>query len=266
MSLERFLGKVAIMTGATQGIGLSSALRVGKEGAKVIISSRKQANIDQAVDFLKKEGIEASGIVCHQNKKEDRRRLLEYAVDTYGGFDHVLVNAGANSSVDSLLTVTEEQFQRTFNTNVKSVFQFIQECFPFLKERGGGSIVANSSFSAYDPIMCVADTLRLYGISKVCLISVIQQVARDCFNNNIRVNCVTPGGVETPFLKGGVSNKMVDAYGSLSGVDMPNEPAGRYGQPDEIASVIAFLLSNDASYMAGQSVIASGGFICTRAM
>ncbi|KAJ8049026.1 Dehydrogenase/reductase SDR family member 4 [Holothuria leucospilota] len=167
MPLERFLGRVAILTGSTQGIGLATARRLGQEGCKVIISSRRQENVDKAVKHLTKEGIEACGITANQRIKEDRQKFLKLASEKYGGFDHVFISAGVSPHRGSLLTVTEEQFDRIFDTNLKSNFQFIQECVPYMEKRGGGSIVTNSTAGVYGVTAAVIGKVCKYCIVKL---------------------------------------------------------------------------------------------------
>ncbi|PIK54702.1 hypothetical protein BSL78_08397 [Apostichopus japonicus] len=150
MPIERFLGKVILMTGATQGIGLEAARRVGLEGGKLVISSRQDTNVKQAVTELRKEGIDVHGMTCHQGEREDRRKLLDFTVRKYGGIDAVFMSAGVSPHHGNILTVTEDLFDKTFDVNVKENFLFIQELVPFLEKRGGGSIVTNSTAVACD--------------------------------------------------------------------------------------------------------------------
>ncbi|XP_071823887.1 dehydrogenase/reductase SDR family member 4-like [Apostichopus japonicus] len=264
--VERFRGRVAILTGATQGIGLSSARRLGVEGCKVVVSSRSQENVDTAVKELKNEGIEVSGIVCDQGQKEDRSKLIKHAIDTYGGFDCLFISAGANNHNGNLLTATEKQFDHIFHMNVKSNFQLIQECVPVLAERGGGSILTNATAGTYDPLQSVTKNLLLYSLSKLCLMSMSQQMAPTCFNRKIRLNCVVPGPIKTPFLMGGLTDVQMKSYEKLAGMSFTDDLTGRFGEPEEVASIVAFLLSDDASYINGQCIVAAGGLPFTTFM
>lgn len=259
MPLGRFLGKVCILSGATDGIGLATARRLGLEGCKVVVSSRKYENVQNALDVLRDEGIEASGIPCHHGKKEDRKKLIDYTLERYGKFDHVFMNAGVNPHVGSVLTVTEEQFDKTFDMNVKANFQFIQECLPHLAERGGGSIVTNSTGAACDIGICtLGQDIRLYLISKITLSAITSHVSRECWKKNVRINSVMPGTIATKFLRGGMPEDLVLKH--LTILDLPyNEVTARVGTPEEIASVVAFLLSDEASYVTGECLSCTGG-------
>ncbi|PIK38287.1 Dehydrogenase/reductase SDR family member 4 [Apostichopus japonicus] len=104
MPIERFLGRVALLTGATQGIGLATARRLAQEGCKVVLSSRKQENVDEAIETLNKEGLQVSGLVGNQRVREDRKKLLEYTCEKYGGIDCVFMSAGVSPHQGSLLT------------------------------------------------------------------------------------------------------------------------------------------------------------------
>lgn len=259
MPLGRFTGKVCILSGATDGIGLATARRLGLEGCKVVVSSRKNENVQKALDVLQNEGIEASGIPCHHGKKENRKRLIDYTLERYGRLDHVFMSAGANPHVGSLLTVTEEQFSKVFDINVKANFQFIQDCVPHLAERGGGSVVTNSTGAACDPGICtIGQDVRLYLISKLTLSALTSHVSRECWRKNVRINTVMPGIIDTKFLRGGVSEDSV--FKHLTMLDLPyNEVTARLGTPEEIASVVAFLLTDYASYVNGECLSCTGG-------
>ncbi|XP_071835309.1 dehydrogenase/reductase SDR family member 4-like [Apostichopus japonicus] len=265
MPLERFAGKVAILTGSTSGIGLASAKRLGLEGCKVIVSSRKEVNVQAAVKTLKDEGIEVAGIASDQAVMADRKKLIKFALDKYGQLDCVFLSAGSSPHNGSLLDVTEKEFHNAFALNVKANFQFIQECLPAFDSKKGGSILTNATAAAYESVQIVTKNILLYCVSKLCLISVTQHVARDLFNRNIRINCVAPGLIKTPFLQGGLGSGHFKKYADITGIKLGVDAASRLGEPEEIASVAAFLLSSDASYINGQILIAGGGFPLLRA-
>ncbi|XP_071812153.1 dehydrogenase/reductase SDR family member 4-like [Apostichopus japonicus] len=266
MPIDRFVGRVALLTGATQGIGFATARRLAQEGCKVVLSSRKQENVDEAIETLNKEGLQVSGLVGNQRVKEDRKKLVEYTLEKYGGLDCVFMSAGVNPHNGNLITVTEEQFDRCFDTNLKANFNFIQEIVPIMEKRGGGTIVTNSTASAYGAVQSFgASNLLLYTISKMALISMVQHVARDCFDRNVRVNCVAPGAVDTNFLAGGTEDSNFSTYWNVAGIKR-GEPSSRLGHPNEIASVVAFLLSDDSSYVCGNCIIPSGGYHLNRSL
>lgn len=264
MALRRFSGKIAIISGGTKGIGLSTARRIGQEGCKVVISGRRKENVDQSVSILRQEGIDVSGVPCNQGIKEDRLQLIKHTVAKYGGFDCLFINAGVNAHVGNLLTATESQFDKIFDVNLKSNFMLIQESLPHFKERGGGSIVTNGTVAAFDGGLATAgkDTC-LYSVSKLALSSMTNHISRDCWNQNVRVNCIAPGPIATSFLDG---ISLEESFGRIFACFQmeKGELASRIGKPEEVASLVAFLLSDDASYISGQTVICSGGMTFAR--
>jgi dehydrogenase/reductase SDR family member 4 len=141
-------GKVCVVTASTDGIGYAIAKRLGLEGAKVVVSSRKQANVEKALKSLQSEGVKASnliGVACHVAKASDRQKLFDEAVKVFGGVDVLVSNAAVNPEVSSVLDTSEEVWDKIFDVNVKSSFLLAKEAKPLIAQRGGGSIVFISS-------------------------------------------------------------------------------------------------------------------------
>lgn len=196
MAARRLEGKICVVTASTDGIGLSIAKKLGFEGAKVVVSSRKQKNVDEAVQSLKSQGIkDVIGVSCHVAVAKDRQRLYDAAVNTYGGIDILVSNAAVNPAVGSVLDASEEVWDKIFDVNVKSSFLLAKEVKPYILKRGGGSIVFISSIGGYQPF----DLLGAYSVSKTALFGLTKAAALDCAKDNIRVNCVAPGVIETKF-------------------------------------------------------------------
>uniref|UniRef100_A0A1B0DH37 Dehydrogenase/reductase SDR family member 4 n=2 Tax=Phlebotomus papatasi TaxID=29031 RepID=A0A1B0DH37_PHLPP len=145
----RFVGKVAVLSASTNGIGLAIARRLGQEKAKVVVSSRKLGNVTRAVDILQKENIEAIGVQCHISNSEERAQLIEKAVDHFGGIDVLVVNAGVNPHIGRMLDCPEAAWDKSFDVNVKGAFLLTKEVIPLMKKRKGGNIVYISTISAY---------------------------------------------------------------------------------------------------------------------
>ncbi|GLG97225.1 Alcohol dehydrogenase [Gryllus bimaculatus] len=292
-------GKVAVVTASTDGIGLAIARRLAQDGASVVISSRKENNVQRAVKDLQSEGLTVSGIVCHVGKASDRQKLLECASSKYGGIDILVSNAAVNPTVGHVLECEESSWDKIFEINVKAAYMLSKEVLPFLRQRGGGSITYISSIAGFQPF----DVLGAYSVSKTALLGLTKAASQGLAEENIRVNCVAPGIVETRFAAA-VKNEYINEaqtnvhaiLDQLKGPDIDaakyingitNEPAsqqavsteelilheqesareaavskipmGRLAQPHEIAGIVSFLCSNDASYITGETIVVSGG-------
>lgn len=196
MALRRLEGKVCVVTASTDGIGLAIVKRLGLEGAKVVVSSRKQENVDEAVKFLKSQGIkDVLGVVCHVAKASDRNKLFEETVKKFGGIDHLVSNAAVNPAAGPVLETEEGVWDKIFEVNVKASFLLAKEVKPYIQKRGGGSIVFISSIGGYIP----NTVLGAYSVSKTTLFGLTKAAALECVKDNIRVNCVAPGVVKTRF-------------------------------------------------------------------
>jgi len=249
MSSGRLANKVAVVTASTEGIGYGIAKKLGKEGAKVVISSRKQENVDKAITSLKSENIEVMGTVCNVSKPEHRQEMIEKAVDTFGGIDILVSNAAANPVYGPILDTSPEAWDKIFDTNVKSSFFLSKEVIPHIESRGGGSIVFVTSIVGYVPM----EMLGPYSVSKTALLGLIKAMVPQCSQKNIRVNGLAPGIIDTNFSTALTSNPKAEKY-ILSQI-----PMKRLGTPDDTAGVVAFLVSDDAQYVTGETILATGG-------
>ncbi|XP_075225984.1 dehydrogenase/reductase 4 isoform X2 [Lycorma delicatula] len=241
-------GKVAVVTASTDGIGLAIAERLGADGASVMISSRKEKNVLEAVKKLQSQGYKVAGTVCHVSKASDREQMLKEAVNKFGGIDILVSNAAVNPAVGSVFDCPEDAWDKIFEVNVKAAFLLSKEVLPYIRKRGGGSIVYISSISGYQPI----NLLGAYSVSKTALFGLTKAGANALVTENIRVNCVAPGLIKTKF-SGALHETEVAREASLSLI-----PMKRFGEPKEIASVVSFLVSDDASYVTGETIVAAG--------
>lgn len=195
MALRRLEGKVCVVTASTDGIGLAIACRLGLEGAKVVVSSRQQSNVDEAVKYLKNKDIDVLGLVCHVANASHRKQLFEETIKKFGGVDILVSNAAVNPAKSALFKTSEEVWDKIFEVNVKAAFLLAKEAKPFMVKRGGGSIVFISSVGGYNPM----EFLGVYGASKAALFGLTKAAALDCAKDKIRVNCVAPGAIHTKF-------------------------------------------------------------------
>lgn len=243
---RRFEGKVAIVTASTQGIGFAIAQRIGLEGGSVVISSRRQKNVDEAVKKLKAQGIEVLGLVCHVSNAQQRKNLIDQTVEKYGKIDVVVSNAAANPSVDTILKTQEAALDKLWEINVKTSILLLKDASPHLKD--GSSIVFISSISAFQP----PAGLAMYGVTKTALLGLTKALASEMAPHT-RVNCIAPGFVPTHFAEYITSNeairKSLEEQTSLK----------RLGTTEDMAAATAFLASDDASYITGETIVVAGG-------
>ncbi|KAM4708784.1 dehydrogenase/reductase SDR family member 4-like [Discoglossus pictus] len=246
---KRLQGKVAIVTASTDGIGLSVAQRLAQDGARVLLSSRKQQNVDKAVQDLKEQGLDVEGTVCHVGNKADRERLVDTAVQKFGGIDILVSNAAVNPFAGNILDSTEEQWDKILDINIKAAFLLVKLVVPKMQERGGGSIVIVSSVAGFTPF----PSLGPYSVSKTALLGLTKALAPELTPLNIRVNCLAPGLIRTKFSSSLWKNKaMYEHLTTLLGIS-------RIGEPEDCASAVSFLCSPDASYITGETIVVSGG-------
>lgn len=250
-------GRVALVTGATKGIGLAIATRLGRAGAHVIICSRAQKNVDEAVATLRGAGVAVTGLAIHVGSSEARKKLLAAAVaaSPSGRLDILVSNVAVNPVFGPMLQVTTEQaWDKVFDVNVKSHFFLVKEALPHLNE--GGSVLIVSSYAGYTP----NPMLGAYSVSKTALISLTKTLAPELATRKIRINCVAPGVIKTKFSE--ALWKDDETKGAGGGSDSNNGlviPMQRYGEPDEVGALGCFLCSDDASYITGETVVVAGG-------
>uniref|UniRef100_A0A8C9QQ83 Dehydrogenase/reductase SDR family member 4 n=1 Tax=Spermophilus dauricus TaxID=99837 RepID=A0A8C9QQ83_SPEDA len=241
--------KVALVTASTEGIGLAIARRLAQDGAHVVISSRKQQNVDKAVNMLQGEGLSVTGTVCHVGKAEDRERLVAMAVKLHGGIDILVSNAAVNPFFGSLMDATEEVWDKVLDVNVKATALMTKAVVPEMEKRGSGSVVIVASIGAFTPF----PGLGPYNVSKTALLGLTKNLALELAPKNIRVNCLAPGLIRTNF-------------SSVLWKDKEREDRmkefmhiGRLGKPEDCAGIVSFLCSEDASYITGETVVVGGG-------
>ena len=245
--MSRLKDKVAVITGGNSGIGLATARRFIKEGAKVIITGRDLESLDNAVSDL---GYGVTGIRSDVTKLEDLDRLFTNVKEQFGRLDILFANAGI-APLLPIENVTEEHFDTLFNTNVRGLFFTVQKALPLLGE--GASIILNASVVAQSGL----PNTSIYSATKAAVRSLGRTLAAELSTRGIRVNVVSPGLIATPFWgKVGLSKEDVEAFGEQV---IQQTPLGRPGQPEEIAATAAFLASDDASYFTGADLVADGG-------
>jgi len=254
---QRLIGKVAIVTAATNGIGLAIAERLGHEGAKLAISSRKAGNVDKAVKYLVDSGLDTKNVcacVCHVGNAEDRQKLVQLAVERFGRIDILVNNAGINPSSGDILETSEEVWDKLFDVNLKAGFLLTKLVVPHMTS--GGNVIFNASITAYT----CSPIIAAYGVTKTAILGLTKALAGSLASKNIRVNCISPGIIKTNFSKalweGTEQLEQINNEMEQAGL---HPPLGRYGTPNECAGTVAFLCSDDASYITGESIVIGGG-------
>ncbi|XP_059860794.1 dehydrogenase/reductase SDR family member 4-like isoform X1 [Delphinus delphis] len=241
--------KVALVTASTDGIGFAIARRLAQDGAHVVVSSRKQKNVDRAVAMLHGEGLSVMGTVCHVGKGEDRERLVATAVNLHGGVDILVSNAAVMPFFGNLMDVTEEVWDKILDINVKATALITKAVVPEMEKRGGGSVVIVASVGAYRPF----PGLGPYNVSKTALLGLTKNLAVELAQSNIRVNCLAPGLIKTSF-----SRMLWDDQETLESLKATMQ-IKRIGKPEDCAGIVSFLCSEDASYITGETVVVAGG-------
>lgn len=250
LTATKFLtDRVAVVSASTKGIGFAIAKRLGLDGASVVVSSRKPKNVEEAVAALRLEGIEAGGVVAHVGVKEDRKKLMEFAMDRFGKIDILISNAAANPHHGDLLSITDSQWNKLVKTNVKAALELTQEATPHLEASGRGNVVFVSSVAGYAPM----DGLGGYSVMKTALLSLNKALSQSLASRNIRVNSVAPGVIRTDFSQVLYANEM-ERQKWLQQI-----PLNRIGMADECAGAVSFLVSDEACYMSGETICVNGG-------
>ncbi|MFD2585926.1 SDR family NAD(P)-dependent oxidoreductase [Croceitalea marina] len=244
-------GKVAIVTGSSKGIGLSIAKGLAENGAKVVISSRKQEAVETVAKEFNSAGLEAIGIACHIGDEAQRKALVTKTIEEYGRIDILVNNAAINPFYGPLETSGEEVFDKIMNVNVKAPWLLSNLVQPYMKENGSGSIINISSVEGIHP----GFRLGLYSMTKSALIMLTKNQAKEWGRYGIRSNVVCPGLIKTKFSESLWSNeKLVAGYNQMV-------PLQRMAEPDEMAGLVMLLASDAGSYMTGGVYAADGGYL-----
>lgn len=248
INVQRHAGKVALVTGGSSGIGLATAKRLALEGARVYITGRRQKELDAAVAEI---GPHATAIQGDVSNNADLDRIYEAIKSADGRLDMLIANAGGGE-FSPLGAITEAQFQKYFNINVKGTLFTVQKALPLMGQ--GASIVVTGSIASTKGF----PAFGVYAATKAALRSFVRTWAVDLKGRGIRVNIVSPGTVVTPAYKSelGLNDEQIDQFvAQVSEIT----PLGRAGTPEEIAGAMSFLASDEASYITATELVVDGG-------
>jgi NAD(P)-dependent dehydrogenase (short-subunit alcohol dehydrogenase family) len=247
--MGRLEGKVAVVTGGDSGIGLAAAKRLAADGASVFITGRRQSELDAAVEQIGRNATAVAGDVSSLADLDRLFATIRERLGPRGRIDVLFANAGIAEGA-ALGAISEEQFDRSFGINVKGALFTVQKALPLLSD--GASIILSSSVVGSKGL---ADR-SVYSATKAALRSFERTWTTDLASRHIRVNVVSPGTIDTPGLRDLVN---ADSEG-LDARFRDRIPLGRVGRPEEIASAVSFLASDESSYVTGAELFVDGGF------
>ena len=247
---QTLAGKVALVTGASSGIGRASALELARRGAKVVVSARRRAEIESLAGQIRKEGFEATAVVADINVEKDVIDLVAKTITMYGWIDIAFNNAGTEGEFAPFVEQSNAAYDTIFNANVRGVFWSMKHEAQAMLAQGAGTIINNASMGG---IIGFANA-GLYIASKHAVLGLTKTASIEWFRRGVRVNSICPGLIDTPLLdRIWRSEQTKKDFGAAS---VP----GRVGTPEEMAKVVAFLASDDASFVSGSGMLADGGY------
>lgn len=255
--MDALVNKVAIVTGASSGIGRATALLFAREGAKVVVTGRRQAELDGVVKQIEADGGRAAAVVGDVKDEALAERLVDVAVTRFGGLDIAFNNAGVTGEVGPVTHLTVPGWHDAVDTNLTSAFLGAKYQVPAMIDRGGGSIIFTSTFVGYTVGM---PGTAAYAASKAGLIGLTQALAVELGTKNVRVNTIVPGGTDTP-------SNVANAPGAppeLLTFMRALHALKRMAQPEEMARSVLYLASDDSSFVTGTALLVDGGLSISR--
>jgi 3-oxoacyl-[acyl-carrier protein] reductase len=246
----RLEGKVAIVTGAAQGIGLRYAERLAEEGAKVALADLQQDAAEEAAAAIRSAGGEAIAVGVDVSDPEQTKEMARATAEAFGGVDVLVNNAAIYAGYVhyTLLELPLDYWQKFLDVNLTGVVLGCQAVVPYMRERGGGTIVNQSSAGANQ-------SRNQYGITKLGVQGITVSLARSLGPSGITVNCIAPGIIDTEATRGHYSEEQLEQMVAT------HHPVGRLGTVDDMANALAWLVSDEASFVTGQVVRIDGGFV-----
>ena len=244
-------GKVVLVTGGGSGIGRATALRVAREGAKVMIADYVPEGAERTVKLIRDAGGEANCLVADVAVTRQVEMMVDKTVETYGRIDGAFNNAGIEGAIGDTAACTEENFDRVIAIDLKAVWLCMKYEIPQMLKQGGGAIVNTASIAG----LLGFNNIPAYVAAKHGVVGLTRTAALEFAQKNIRVNCVCPGVIRTPMVE-----RAIDKGGFTEAEVIAGEPIGRLGQPEEIAEGVLWLLSDASSFVTGHPLTIDGGW------
>lgn len=254
--MESFQGKVALVTGGSSGIGRTTAVAFAREGAKVVVTSRRENEGKETVRLIKEIGSEGLFIRTDVSKEGDVKAMVEGTVKAYGRLDYAFNNAGIEGDAAPLAEQTVDNYEAVLGINVKGVFLSMKYEIPQMLKNGGGAIVNMSSVGG----LIGFPNFSLYIASKHAVVGLTKTAALEYAKSVIRINAVSPAVIETDMVDRFVGKIGVGKEGEMRQQLAAMHPIGRTGKPEEIASAVLYLCSDGASFITGQTLAIDGGY------
>ncbi len=242
-------GKVALVTGASRGIGQTIAGAYAANGAKVVLSSRKKEGLEAVAEEIRAQGGEVLPVAAHTGDAAAIANLVSRAIETFGGIDILVNNAGTNPHFGPILTSEESHWQKTLDVNLLGYLRMITACIDSIKSRGGGKIINVASVAGINPMM----GMGVYGVSKAGVIMLTKILAAELAQDNIQVNAIAPGLIKTKFSSVLWENPQVNQ------AILKTIPQQRMAEVSELAGIALYLASPASSFTTGSVFVIDGG-------
>lgn len=243
---------IVVVTGAGSGIGRASCIKLAQNGAKVVAVDFNQTTGEETLALIREHGGDGIFVQADVSKNEDVERYVHLAVETYGRIDAFVNNAGVLQKFSMLSDITEAEYDRIMDVNVKGVFLGLKHVLKVMEKQGYGSIINTSSTAG----IRAEHSLAAYSASKHAVVGLTKAAALEYVKKGIRVNAICPGGVDTTLTQ--AVPLMIQETGYVP-EEFPNMRMNRFADPSEIAEMVVFLTSNKSSYMTGSIIVVDGG-------
>ncbi|MEJ2415988.1 MAG: SDR family oxidoreductase [Exilibacterium sp.] len=245
-------GKIAMITGASRGIGAETAKLLADQGAHVIVTSRKVQGCEEVVNEIKSAGGNAEALACHVGNLEDIKAAFDYVRTQFGKLDILINNAATNPFFGNVLDTDPEAYQKTVDVNIRGYFFMSVEAGKLMRKNGNGVIVNTASINGIQPAIAQG----IYSITKAAVINMTKVFAKECAQFGIRCNALLPGLTKTKFA--GALFTHEEIYQSA----LQMIPMRRHAEPQEMAGTMLYLVSDASSYTNGACIVVDGGLTC----